>query len=195
MRYIYLFFSASQTYTARAIRFSTAEAYTHVSLSFDSRLNVMYTFARKQPNFPLPAGFTIENLYQGFYQNNLNIPCALGRIAVSEEIFQKARNEIFQMFENSSRYRYNLLGLVLCQFHIVNERPWHNFCSQFVGNVLTKSGALLLPKHPSLMHPVDFLSLPNTELLYEGNVAELVGILTEEPALLSSIHQQQRIAE
>ena len=45
--------------------------------------------------------------------------------------------------------------------------------SQFVSEVLQKSGALELPKPSTLMHPSDYAELPELRCLYRGTLAGL----------------------
>ena len=74
---------------------------------------------------------------------------------------------------HGSLYRFNVIGLALCGMHIRWKRRRHYFCSQFVSEVLEKSGALELPKHSTLMHPSDYTTLPGLECLYTGPLREL----------------------
>ena len=53
------------------------------------------------------------------------------------------------------------------------SRRRHYFCSQFVGEVLEKSGALELPKHSTLMHPNDYTTLQDLHCVYEGRLSGL----------------------
>lgn len=170
---IYLFLCSSQTYVSRAIRFSTADTYTHISLSFVDDLSVMYSFARKNIKYPLPAGFINENIHAGFFKLNYQMPCALYKIQVSEEAYGLAQAAIAEMALHSDDYRYNILGLFLCRMNISYRRERHYFCSQFVSEILTQSQALHLPKAPGLMHPADFTRLPEVECLFTGTVAQL----------------------
>ena len=57
--------------------------------------------------------------------------------------------------------------------HIRWKRRRHYFCSQFVSEVLEKSGAMELPKDSTLMHPSDYTTLPGLECLYTGPLREL----------------------
>ena len=71
-------------------------------------------------------------------------------------------------------YRYNLLGALFCYFGIARSRKRYYFCSQFVGDVLDRSGAAVLPKPSSLMHPMDYTGLDNMEIVYTGSIAQLL---------------------
>ncbi|WP_122647245.1 hypothetical protein [Enterococcus mediterraneensis] len=173
MPYIYLFLSSTETYTSKMIRFSTAETFTHIALVFDPKLTKMYSFARTQPLFPLPAGFIEENIASGFYKNHPHTPCLLLRLPVDQRSLQLAQQQIFAMLTMRNRYRYNLLGLFLCRLNIENKRPWHFFCSQFVSEILENAQAVTLPKRPSLMHPADFLQLTELEVVFDGSCGQL----------------------
>ena len=61
----------------------------------------------------------------------------------------------------------------MCGLHIRWQRRRHYFCSQFVSEVLQKSGALELPKPSTLMHPSDYAELPELRCLYRGTLAGL----------------------
>ena len=76
-------------------------------------------------------------------------------------------------FDEDLLYRFNSLGLLLCAFHIRWNRRRHYFCSQFVSEVLQKSGSLNLPKHSTLMRPNDYAALPQLKCLYQGKLAGL----------------------
>ena len=68
---------------------------------------------------------------------------------------------------------FNVLGLALCGLHIRWKRRRHYFCSQFVSEVLEKSGSMQLPKHSTLMHPNDYTRLEQLRCVYEGPLAGL----------------------
>ena len=53
------------------------------------------------------------------------------------------------------------------------QRRRHYFCSQFVSDVLEKSGALELPKDSTLMHPNDYTQLGQLRCVYEGRLSGL----------------------
>ena len=62
--------------------------------------------------------------------------------------------------------------IIYIESPITNIRSPH-FCSQFVSEVLQKSGALELPKPSTLMHPSDYAELPELRCLYRGTLAGL----------------------
>lgn len=102
-----------------------------------------------------------------------DVPCALYALEVSEEAYTRARRRANHMMAHGKLYRFNVLGLVLCAMHIRWRRRRHYFCSQFVSEVLEKSGALELPKHSTLMHPNDYTTLQDLHCVYEGRLSGL----------------------
>ena len=70
------------------------------------------------------------------------------------------------------KYLYNLLGV----FGIVLNEPveFSNsyFCSQFVAEILERSGIKLWNKLPALVTPDDFRQCESLQLIYEGKLSE-----------------------
>ena len=74
---------------------------------------------------------------------------------------------------NVDQYRFNIIGLLLCQFNITYRRKHYFFCSQFVSEVLHRSQAMTLPKDTSLMKPSDYTRLPELLCRFRGYLNEL----------------------
>ena len=174
MKSIYLLLTRSSSIPSRLIGVFTNEPFTHVSIAFDRELTSMYSFSRKYPALPLPAGLTEEHIDRGFYRKQNNIPCALLRMDVPDKIHARAETLVYNMFQHRDDYAYSLLGLLLCRLRIPFNIPNRYFCSQFVSTVLADSGALNLPKPASLMHPFDFCSLDSLQILYLGSLDGLL---------------------
>lgn len=97
-----------------------------------------------------------------------DIPCAVYRLAVTPGQREAIEARVGSMLLQRELYHYSILGTALCRLDIAHERGYHFFCSQFVGDVLARSGAVELPKAPSLMRPEDFTRLPGAELIYKA---------------------------
>lgn len=151
MKSIYILLTKSDTIISKAIHLATSDQYTHVSISFDSSLQPLYSFSRKYIHLPLPAGIRHEPLSEGFYKKYHYIPCALYELRVNDEIYHNAKVITENMLKESKSYKFNVLGLVLCKLNIPYDRKNYYFCSEFVSEVLIKSQALHLPKIPCLM--------------------------------------------
>lgn len=173
MKEIYILLTKSNTYVSKLINLFTSDKYTHVSISFDENLVPLYGFSRKYVNFPLPGGLKLEPLDQGLYKKYSDMPCALYKLEVTEEVYKTAKNKVEKMKENANKYSYNVLGVLFCGLKIPFPRKSKYFCSEFVSKILTQSNALKLPKHPSLMRPIDYTTIPQLECIYEGKLNEL----------------------
>lgn len=65
MKNVYIVLSQTGTIFSRAIRLYTRDQYNHASMSFDSKLLVMYSFGRRKRYNLLDSGFVIENFARG----------------------------------------------------------------------------------------------------------------------------------
>ena len=169
MKTLYIFLTRSGTLLSNLVYSLTGAQYTHISLAFDEDLSTLYSSTRKNGYTMFPAGPSREYLNRGVFLMRENIPCALYALEVTDEAYTRAKRRTQHMMHHGELYRFNSLGLLLCWMHI----RWHYFCSQFVSEVLQKSGALELPKPSTLMHPSDYAELPELRCLYRGTLAGL----------------------
>lgn len=168
MKTIYLLLTRSGTLVSHLVHLLSRAPYTHVSLAFDESLGTLYSSTRKNGYTMFPAGPSREYLNRGVLLKHSRVPCALYALPVSDEAYTRARRRVEHMMAHSRLYRFNSLGLFACGFRIPWRRRRHYFCSQFVSEVLQKSGALTLPKDSTLMRPSDYAALPELECLYRG---------------------------
>ena len=173
MKSIYILLTRSNTVVSRMVSITTADKYTHVSISFEKNLTPLYSFARRFIRTPLPAGLRPEYLDQGFFKKHPRIPCALYELEVEDEIYYNAKHAVESMMLNADKYKFNIWGLLMCRLSIPSHRKNHYFCSEFVSKVLLDSNALPLPKEPSLMRPYDYAKLPDLVCRFEGRVGGL----------------------
>ena len=173
MKTLYIFLTRSGTLLSNLVYHITGAQYTHVSLAFDPDLTTLYSSTRKNGYTMFPAGPSKEYLNRGVFRLREDIPCALYALDVTEEAYLRARRRADHMMAHGELYRFNSLGLLLCALHIRWKRRRHYFCSQFVSEVLQKSGSLDLPKHSTLMQPNDYTSLPQLRCLYQGRLGDL----------------------
>ena len=173
MKTLYIFLTRSGTLLSNLVYSLTGAQYTHISLAFDEDLSTLYSSTRKNGYTMFPAGPSQEYLNRGVFLMRENIPCALYALEVTDEAYIRAKRRTQHMMHHGELYRFNSLGLLLCWMHIRWQRRRHYFCSQFVSEVLEKSGAMELPKDSTLMHPNDYAQLPQLKCLYEGCLADL----------------------
>lgn len=173
MKTLYIFLSRTDSIVSKIVRLFTKTDYTHASLAFDEELVLLYSSARKRGVKMFPAGPCQESLYRGFFGRDAHTPCVLYALEVSEEAYNKAKEEIDFFMKNIDDYKFSVLGVAACKFGIKAKRKNKFFCSEFVAEILTRSGAITLPKEPCLTHPRDYQSLPNVKKLYEGTIGDL----------------------
>ena len=173
MKTIYILLTRSGTLLSKLVYAVTGASYTHASMAFDEELNCLYSSTRKNGYTMFPAGPSKEFLNKGVFRLRGDAPCALYALEVSDEAYVRACRRAEHMMARGELYRFNTLGLILCALHIRWQRRRHYFCSQFVSEVLQKSGALDLPKPSTLMHPSDYAELPQLRCLYRGTLADL----------------------
>lgn len=101
------------------------------------------------------------------------MPCALYELQVPLAVYQQIRQRILLMQYTADVYHYNCLGVILCKLELAHQRRYHYFCSQFVADLLQRSGALEFTKAASLVQPGDFLYLPQLQLRYQGQLNQL----------------------
>ena len=173
MKTIYILLTRTTTILSRVVHLITADDYTHVSISFNEKLQPLYSSSRKNGKTLFPAGPCKESFKHGYLKKHTNIPCAVYELQVTEEVFYKAKSEVEKIMENSDQYHFNIIGLLLCRLNIAYNRKKNYFCSQFVSEVLKRSNALKLPKESSLMRPGDYMELAELKCSYKGKLDEL----------------------
>lgn len=117
--------------------------YTHVSLSLDDAAETMYSF-----NF---KGFCIENLEKHRRRGVTKSLCY--RLQVSDAAYEKLSEYVQGFIDNREDYRYTKMGVILCFLRIPIKWKDHYFCSQFVAEALSRTGAIKLRMRPSLYLP------------------------------------------
>lgn len=167
--YIYVIVAQTGTNVAKAIKFFTRKPYNHVSLSGDIGLSEMYSFCRNYPRVPLPATFNKEVIGQGTLGLYDNIPCEIYQIPVTHEQKIEFRQIMEHFFMFRKEYAYNILGMIPIFLKISWSRKNRFLCSQFVAHTFFKLG-LELSKSPCLYTPDDFRYLPNSQLIYRGEL-------------------------
>lgn len=165
---IYLVLSRTGTWLSNLISLFTEGKYIHSSISFDSSFTKMYSFGRTNPDNPFSGGFVQESLYDGVYKKFSRSECVIYKLEVTEEQYDILKNEIEGFLEKKDEYKYNFLGLFGVLFNQPVKRKNYYFCTQFVSEILIKSGVYDTDKNPALIKPDDLFSIENKDLIYEG---------------------------
>jgi hypothetical protein len=176
---IYVLLTDTGTLFTKTIKLFTRDPLNHASLAFDSNLNEVYSFGRKNPNNPFFAGFVKEDVRADFFEQTT---CALYKCTISQHAYQSIRTQISVMEQNSDQYKYNLLGMFGVMFNIEMKREYAYFCSQFVASVFEQGGVNLVNKSPLLVTPGDLVNTPLLELVYHGKLHNYTGCQQRQAA-------------
>lgn len=156
------------TALSKTIQKYTKAPYNHVSIALDENLNELYSFGRRHPKNPLYGGFVKEDVLYGTYSYYPKTTCQIYELKVNDKQYKKIERIIGNFKNKERQYIYNLIGL----FGVVVKRPieveYAYFCSQFVGEVLRRSGINLIDKPSGLIQPNDFINNENLQMVYEG---------------------------
>ena len=156
MEKLYILLTRTESITSKTVRFFTNDRYTHASLAFDKELIGLYSSGRKKGLKMFPGGPCREGLDKGFFGRDPHTPCAVFEFEVTDEAYRAAKAEIDFYMTDNHLYKFSILGTFACKLGIEWTRKNKFFCSQFVSEILKRSGALEFPKPPSLMRPIDY---------------------------------------
>ncbi|WP_226037897.1 hypothetical protein [Aquibacillus saliphilus] len=170
--YVYIMLSDTGTLFTNAIKKYTKAPYNHASLSFDPELTEMYSFGRKNPKNPLYGGFVKEDIFTGTYNRYKETTCVIYKLQVTEREIVKMKRVLDVFIKNDDKFLYNLLGVIGVSIKEPVEFSNSYFCSQFVAEVLSRSGIKLWDKLPALVTPEDFRNNDSLQLIYQGKLFE-----------------------
>lgn len=178
MKTIYILLTRTQSILSRTVRLVTMDTYTHAAIAFDQDLHVLYSSARWDGKNMFPCGPCREYLHKGFYARH-KTPCAVYELQVEDAVYERAKAEVAGIIDNQKQYHFNIIGLMLCRLRIPFRRKTYFFCSQFVGEILRRSGALELPRDPCLIRPNDLARLPQLQFRWQGYTNQLKRVFLE----------------
>lgn len=154
---VYVVLVHSGTGVSKAIKAISHSEYSHASICFDSSLDKMYSFARKDPRNPFIGGFRYESIGKGFYDQK-EIPYAVYVVPCTESQIKKMKKRLNYFIQNQEKFTFDFTGLVTNYLGIVNNPAHRWFCSRFVADVLNAGAPKDKPyvEEPSLQDPDDF---------------------------------------
>lgn len=155
MKQVYIMCSHSGTNISKFLRFFTRKKYTHISISLGDDLHTFYSFARRKLNNPFIGGLVVEHPNEGVYGKYKDAICAIYKIKVTEEQYEKIKNLLVNMLADYDRYTYSYISVPLLFFRIPLRRRYKFTCSQFVAYLLEKNGVNIGTRY-ELCRPEDF---------------------------------------
>ena len=168
--YVYILLTDTGTLFTKTIKKYTKAPYNHASISFDAELTELYSFGRKNPNNPINGGFVKEDIFTGTYSKYPETTCVIYKLEVSERDIEKMKRVLNIFKKNQKKSLYNLIGVLGVSLNEPVEFSNSYFCSQFVAEVLHRSGIKLWGKLPALVTPDDFRQSEHLVFVYEGKL-------------------------
>ena len=173
MKKVYVVLSRTGTGPSKFIGLATRAEFTHSSIALVPCRHKLYSYARRRLHNFLVAGFLREDIDKFVFALYPDAPCAVYEIEVSNEGYNKMA-DIIALFEKKySKCTYSFTGMLTSQIGIKRNLKYKYTCAQFVATLLEASGDVALPKHPSLMKPMDLANLPEAKLVYSGNIKNI----------------------
>ncbi|NUU62973.1 hypothetical protein [Paenibacillus agri] len=169
---VFILLTNTGTLFTKMIQTYTKAPYNHASISFDRELSEMYSFGRKNPNNPLNGGFVREDIQTGTYSKYPSTTCVIYELQVTEREVEKMKRVLHIFIRSRKKYLYNILGVIGIALKEPVEFSNSYFCSQFVAEILERSGIKLWNKLPALVTPDDFRQSDRLQLIYEGRLSE-----------------------
>lgn len=121
--------------------------YTHASIALEEDENCFYSFNYR--------GFAIESIEKHKRRGVKKSLCFI--LQITENSYSQLKYKLENFKDNYLIYKYTRLGAVFAFLRIPFYWENHYFCSQFVAQLLTDSGAMPLRKEPHLYLPSHFL--------------------------------------
>jgi len=169
---VFILLTNTGTLFTKVIQTYTKAPYNHASISFNRELSELYSFGRKHPNNPLNGGFVKEDIKTGTYSKYPNTTCVIYEIKVSEREIVKMQRVLQVFIQKHQKYLYNILGVIGIALKEPVEFSNSYFCSQFVAEILERSGIKIWNKLPALVTPDDFRKSDRLHLIYEGKLSD-----------------------
>ena len=175
MEHIYIAMVDTPGVFAALIRGFLRQKYIHVVIGMDAELEEAYSFGRRNPRVPLFAGFEREDKSKILKA----LPTAdymVCELDCSREQKEGIRERLRQDYRRRYRTHYAVPGLPF----IAAGRPFYlkdqYTCSSYIARVLQENRIRISEKHFSLVTPKDFCLYPDKRVIFEGSLAEFVGV-------------------
>ncbi|WP_068776569.1 hypothetical protein [Paenibacillus sp. FJAT-26967] len=171
-RSVFILLTNTGTLFTKVIQSYTKAPYNHASISFNRELSELYSFGRKHPNNPLNGGFVREDIRTGTFSKYPDTTCVIYELQVSEREVEKMKRVLQIFIRRDRKYFYNILGVIGITVKEPVEFSNAYFCSQFVAEILHRSGIKIWNKLPALVTPDDFRQSDRLRLIYEGKLSD-----------------------
>lgn len=161
---VYIVLMHSGTPLANAIKKVTGDEFSHACISFNSKLDPLYSFGTKGKG-EKGIGFTINDPKDKFF-TKFNSKYRVYVMYVTDKAYKSMKNRLSYFTNHKDTLKYDFKGLFDIWFGKESEDHEKWFCSRFVMEIISK--AQELSKVPSLWKPNDITKLQNISLVNRG---------------------------
>lgn len=161
---VYIVLMHSGTLLANAIKKITGDEFSHACISFNSKLDPLYSFGTKGKG-EKGIGFTINDPKDKFF-TKFNSKYSVYVMYVTDNAYKSMKNRLSYFTNHKDSLKYDFKGLFDIWFGKESEDHEKWFCSRFVMEIISK--AQELSKVPSLWKPNDITQLQNISLVNRG---------------------------
>ena len=178
---VYIVMAEGKNQFSVAVKRVTHSKYSHVSISFDSSMEHMYSFGLTG---------TTKNKSNGFREENLKDDIPLGGrvdifvFFVPKHILDKMTNMVYNLRDNADKTGYSILNIFTYLFNIPYNRDMKMMCSQFVTRCLKVADIDITGIDPSLTSPEDINKAAINEKriysVYRGIASSYDAVKTEK---------------
>ena len=172
MKQVYVLVAKTKTVTSRIVHVFTHGTYTHASLALTPETDKFYSYARRRLYNFLIGGIVTEDIHTFVFARFPDCNCALFELDVSDEDYERIKEQVDLCLENYDKATYSFAGAALMRFGIPCRRRLKFTCSQFVAVCLSKAEGIKLPKDPWLMYPHDFPKIEGIRKIYDGKIKD-----------------------
>ena len=165
---VYVLLTKQHSVTSVLVRLFTMNEYTHSSIALE-RDGSFYSY---NPG----RGFTVERPIE---KKRGGTPCKLYQVEVSDQTFREIESRINWFIDHPQEYKFNYVGMVFTILRIPVGFGNRYFCSQFVSDMLTSTGAASLRTRPNYYLPRHFLRESGLKLSYSGEAGGFGAALEE----------------
>ncbi len=181
IRYIYVVLSQTPTKFGRFIRSKTKTKYSHTSISFDEKLEQLYSFGRAQHEIPMKAGL-VKEFRERFSLNKIDyVPCKIYKIPVSQIDYARGLEMIKEIKYDTDGYLYNLFSvLTFPMFHGIATYKTFT-CVEFTAYMLRYMNVEWQQSKPDYKYMPEQLGAELEEWYHsEGNLLDILKPSPEE---------------
>lgn len=166
-KYVYIALIYIPSAVGRFVKFWTRYDYSHVTFSFDEKLENCHAFSRVKEHTPFVGGYVNEKKSYYTSGNDIAIDTIIYKIPVTDDEYENIKEYIKQIADDKE-YLYNMYSMctlaVLKGFRIY--KAMH--CTEFIAQILMRISAVKMSKKWYKYLPKDFDNDLKEYMIYKG---------------------------